>query len=98
MEKQTGVYMLLCGDGSLYTGWTNDLGRRLREHSAGRGGKYTASHRPVRLVYFEPLADRCAALRREAAIKRLPRAEKLELLRSEANAAPSFFSENKLQS
>ena len=73
------VYLLRCGDGSLYTGCTNDLARRLRAHQSGRGAKYTRSRLPVELVYREEAEDRSAALRREAAIKRLTRAEKLAL-------------------
>ena len=74
------VYILRCGDGSLYTGCTNDLPRRLRAHQSGRGAKYTRSRLPVELIYQEPAADRSAALRREAAIKRMPRRQKLALL------------------
>ncbi len=74
------VYILRCGDGSLYTGITLDLQRRLRAHSSGRGARYTRSHLPVELVYYEPASDRSAALRREAAIKALPRMEKLRLM------------------
>ena len=74
------VYLLRCGDGSLYTGVTNDLSRPLAAHQAGRGAKYTRSRLPVELVYQEMLPDRSAALRREAAIKRLPRTGKLALL------------------
>ncbi|MCD7902692.1 MAG: GIY-YIG nuclease family protein [Oscillospiraceae bacterium] len=79
------TYILRCGDGSLYTGWTNDLEQRIRAHSAGHGGKYTSSHLPVELIWYEPCADRSAAMRREAAIKRMSRAEKLALIQS-ANA------------
>ncbi|HEY6807859.1 MAG TPA: GIY-YIG nuclease family protein [Gemmatimonadales bacterium] len=75
------VYMLRCRDGSLYTGVTNDLPRRLAAHRAGWGSAYVRSRLPVRVVYREPQRDRSAALRREAAIKRLPRAAKLALLR-----------------
>lgn len=74
------VYMLCCKDGTLYTGCTNDLDRRLRAHQSGQGAKYTKSRRPVRLVYQEAAEDRSAALRREAAIKRLSRQEKLKLM------------------
>lgn len=74
------VYLLRCRDGSLYTGITNDLPRRLAYHRAGRASAYTRSRRPVRLAYREAQPDRAAALRREAAIKRLTRAEKLALL------------------
>lgn len=77
------VYMLRCGDGSLYTGSTTDVARRLREHQSGKGAKYTRSHPPVTLAYTEPAADRSAAFRREAAIKRLSRAEKWKLLEKE---------------
>lgn len=75
------VYILRCGDGTLYTGCTNDLARRLAAHSAGRGAKYTRARLPVALVYQEPAADRSQALRREAAIKALSRAQKLALIR-----------------
>ncbi|HET6437724.1 MAG TPA: GIY-YIG nuclease family protein [Anaeromyxobacter sp.] len=73
------VYVLRCADGTLYTGATNDLGRRLEQHQAGRGARYTRARLPVALHYFEGARDRGAALRREAALKRLPRAEKLRL-------------------
>ena len=73
------IYMLRCGDGSLYTGITNDLTKRLAAHRAGTGARYTRARLPVRLVYREARATRGSALRREAAIKRLPRAAKLAL-------------------
>ena len=75
-------YMLRCSDGSLYTGWTNDLERRLRAHQAGKGGKYTRSRLPVELVYREEFETREAAMSREWHLKRLPRAKKLALLRA----------------
>ncbi len=74
------VYLLCCRDGSLYTGATNDLARRLAAHACGKGGRYTRSRLPVALVHDEPARDRGAALRREAELKRLTRAEKLALL------------------
>lgn len=74
------TYILRCGDGSLYTGWTNDLKRRLAAHNAGRGGKYTRSHRPVTLAYYETFSTREEAMHREAAIKQLSRQEKLALI------------------
>jgi putative endonuclease len=74
------VYLLRCGDGSLYAGATNDLAARLARHVAGKGARYTRARLPVALVYREPAADRSAALRREAALKRLRRAEKLALV------------------
>ena len=70
------VYILECRDHSFYVGITNDLERRVREHDAGTGGKYTRSHRPVRLVHQEALKTKSAALIREAVIKRLTRKEK----------------------
>lgn len=74
------TYILRCADGSLYTGWTNDLRRRLAAHQAGKGGKYTRSHLPVELVYFESFATAHEAMSREAAIKRLTRQQKLALI------------------
>ena len=73
-----GVYILRCADGTLYTGCTNDLQRRLRAHG-NQQVKYTRCRLPVALAYFEAAADRSAALRREAAIKRLARRAKLAL-------------------
>ena len=74
------VYMLRCGDGSLYTGSTTDVERRLREHQGGTGARYTRSRPPVTLAYAEEAPDRSAAQRREAAIKKLTRAQKLKLI------------------
>ncbi len=74
--------MLRCRDGSLYTGITNDLPRRLVWHRAGTASAYTRARRPVRLVYQERQPDRSAALRREAAVRRLSRVEKLALVRA----------------
>ncbi len=73
-------YILECVDGSFYTGWSTDPQRRCREHNAGRGSRYTRSHRPVRLVYIEELPDRTSAMRREVQIKRLPHAKKARLV------------------
>ena len=70
------VYILECADGSLYTGMTNHLTRRLAAHNAGKGAKYTKTRRPVRLRYSEELENRSLALRREAAIKKLSHAQK----------------------
>ncbi len=69
-----------CGDGTLYTGCTNDLARRIKAHQEGKGAKYIRSRLPVELAYFEPAAGKSQALRREAAIKRLSRREKLALV------------------
>lgn len=75
------VYVLRCGDGSLYTGWTVDLAARLRRHAAGTASRYTASRLPVTLAAARELPDRSAAMREEARIKRLPRPRKLDLVR-----------------
>jgi putative endonuclease len=74
------VYLLRCRDGSLYCGWTSDLDRRLAAHRSGRGSRYTASRLPVSLALAQPMADRGAARREEARIKRLTRTEKLALV------------------
>lgn len=74
------TYILRCADGSLYTGWTSDLERRLRAHNAGTASKYTRPRRPVELVYAEPHSDKRAAMRREWEIKHLPREQKLLFL------------------
>ncbi len=76
------VYLLRCADGTLYAGATNDIERRLARHAAGKGAAYTRARLPLALVYTEPAADRSAALRREAAIKRLNRRQKLALAAS----------------
>ena len=75
------LYIVVCSDGSLYTGYTTDPKRRLREHNSGRGSKYTRSRRPVSLAFLERAADRRSALRLEARIKKLARSEKLDLCR-----------------
>ena len=77
------VYMLRCGDGSLYTGWSTDVQRRLARHRAGTASRYTASRLPVELVLARAMADRGAAMREEARIKRLDRRSKLALIASE---------------
>lgn len=79
MRPVAWVYMLRCADGSLYTGWTNDLERRLARHAAGKASRYTASRLPVVLAASWPMPDRGAAMREEARIKRLSRPQKLIL-------------------
>ena len=74
------VYLLRCGDHSLYCGWTTDIQRRLGAHRAGTASRYTRSRSPIELAAVVPVADRSAALREEARIKRLPRAAKLQLI------------------
>ena len=75
------TYILRCADGTLYTGWTNDLEKRLSAHNAGTGAKYTRTRRPVELLYYEAHADKADAMRREYAIKQLTRTQKLALIR-----------------
>lgn len=79
--KKCFVYMVECRDGSLYTGWTTDVEERIKTHNEGTGAKYTRSRLPVRLVYFEEVDSRSAALKREAAIKKLTREKKLKLIK-----------------
>ena len=76
------VYIVRCSDDTLYTGITNDLDKRLKAHNGGTGAKYTKARGPVVLVYAETAADRSAASKREYAIKKLSRAEKLVLISS----------------
>ncbi len=78
-EKQWQVYLLRCADDTLYTGIALDVAKRAAAHNAGRGAKYTRSRRPVTVLYTEGCAGKSAALQREAAIKKLPRAQKLAL-------------------
>lgn len=74
------TYILRCADGTLYTGWTNNLEKRLAAHNAGIAAKYTKSRRPVELTYFEEFETKEEAMSREWHIKKLTRAEKLELI------------------
>lgn len=73
------TYIVRCADGTLYTGWTNDLTKRLNAHNVGKGAKYTSSRRPVELVYAEEHPDKITAMQREYAIKQLTRKEKEQL-------------------
>jgi predicted GIY-YIG superfamily endonuclease len=79
--KPWTVYILRCADGTLYTGITNDLAHRLKQHNAGRASRYTRARLPVQALHKEPAASRSAALKREAAIKRQSRRAKLALVR-----------------
>jgi putative endonuclease len=74
------TYIVECSDGSLYTGWTNHLKKRMQAHNMGKGAKYTRARRPVKLVYHEQFATKQAAMKREAQIKKLTRKEKLLLI------------------
>ena len=76
------TYMVRCKDGSLYTGWTNCLEKRLACHNAGKGAKYTKSRLPVELVYYETFEKKEEAMRREWQIKQMNRKEKMNLIQS----------------
>ena len=82
------VYILECRDGSFYTGWTNDIDKRLKAHNAGTASKYTRGRTPVKLVYFESLTTREQALSREAQIKKLKKNDKLALIKANENGRP----------
>ncbi len=79
-DKTYRVYILRCADGSLYTGITNDIEKRLRAHNNGTAARYTRGRGPVELVYTETVTDKPAALRRELQIKALTREQKLQLI------------------
>jgi putative endonuclease len=88
IQSDAWVYMLRCADGSLYTGWSTDVRRRLAAHRSGKASRYTASRLPVELALALPMADRTAARREEARIKQLDRAAKLALI-ARASQPPS---------
>lgn len=73
-------YILECADGTYYTGWTTDPERRLKQHNKGTGAKYTSTRRPVKLVYLESQKNRAEAMKREFAIKKMRRAQKIKLV------------------
>lgn len=75
------VYILQCSDGSFYTGYTNDVEKRFEKHKLGRGGKYTRSHKPLKIVYTEKLQTKIDALKREREIKSWSRRKKITLLK-----------------
>ena len=85
MDNKPCVYILLCKDGTLYTGWTNDFEKRLQAHNSGKGAKYTRGRGPVEPVYLEYCEDKVVATKREAAIKKLPLKKKQLLLSSSSN-------------
>lgn len=86
MCKPAFAYLLKCADGSLYAGWTFDPSARLAAHNGGTGAKYTRARRPVELAYLERCDDKRTAMQREAALKRMTRAQKLALVN--ANLPP----------
>ena len=80
------TYIVKCRDGSLYTGWTNNIEKRIEAHNAGKGAKYTKSRRPVTLVYYEEFATKQEAMKREYAIKHMKRKEKEKVIGDRANS------------
>ena len=82
------VYVLLCSDGSFYTGYTKDLDARTRRHQNGNGAKYTRTHKPQKLAYFELFGSRSEAMRREKEIKKLSHQQKLALVDSQTRKQP----------
>lgn len=80
-DRMMYVYILKCADGTLYTGYTSNMERRLKEHRAGNGARYTRTRTPVKLVYFESHETRRLAMQREASIKTFTRAKKLMLIK-----------------
>lgn len=75
------TYMVRCKDGTIYTGWTTMLERRISEHNSGKGAKYTKSRRPVELIYYEENPSKQQAMRRECEIKKMTRKQKMELVK-----------------
>ncbi len=91
-KGQWSLYILRCADGSLYTGITNDLERRVQEHNMGSGAKYTRSRRPVVLEYSETHGDRSDASKREYAVKRMTRQQKRRLIQASSSSGRSGLS------
>ena len=89
-EERAYVYMVRCAGGQLYTGWTNDPGARLQAHKSGRGARYTRARGAAAFAYVERCADKRSALRREAALKKLPKAQKELLCRAWSAAGGPF--------
>ena len=81
MKKKDCVYILECNDGTLYTGWTNDIDKRFKAHNDGKGAKYTKGRRPLKLVYLEELETKSEALKRENKIKKMTKDQKRQLIK-----------------
>ncbi|MCI6120464.1 GIY-YIG nuclease family protein [Bariatricus sp. SGI.161] len=79
------TYIVRCKDGTLYTGWTNDIEKRIKAHNEGKGAKYTKSRRPVKLVYYEEFQTKEEAMKREYAIKHMRRKEKEKIIGDRVN-------------
>ena len=87
-------YMIRCKDGSLYTGWTNNLEKRFRNHCEGKGAKYTRGRGPLELVYYEVFEDKKDAMKREYAIKQLKKSEKEKLINYKSDKNLTNFEKN----
>ena len=81
MKKKDCVYILECNDGTLYTGWTNDIDKRFKAHNDGKGAKYTKGRRPLKLVYLEELETKSEALKRENKKKKMTKDKKRQLIK-----------------
>mgnify|MGYP002068819670 CR=1 FL=1 len=81
MDLRNYTYMVECSDGSLYTGWTNCIEKRLKDHNSGKGARFTRGRGPVKLRYLEISDTKSEAMKREAAIKKLNHAQKIQLIR-----------------
>ena len=81
-QQNNYVYIVRCSDQTLYTGWTNQLEKRIEAHNAGKGAKYTKARLPVEIIYHEEYPTKEEAMRREAAIKKLTRKQKIELIKN----------------
>lgn len=84
MENKNYTYIVRCSDGTLYTGWTNHLDRRIKAHNSGSGAKYTKTRTPVELVYYEEYEEKREAMRREYEIKQMTRKEKERLIQKQS--------------
>ncbi len=84
------TYVLLCKDGSLYTGYTKNVDKRIKLHIKGKGARYTRLHKPERLVYIEELNSRAEAMKRERTIKRLGHKQKLQLAKPKSKGKQQF--------
>lgn len=83
MNQKCYVYIVQCQDGSYYTGWTNQLEKRIKAHNNGKGAKYTKARRPVKLIYYETYSNKREAMKREYEIKKLTRKQKEKLINHE---------------
>lgn len=93
MKDTAYTYIVECADGTLYTGWTNQLEERIKCHNEGKGAKYTRARLPVRLVYYEVFATKQEAMKREYAIKQLSREDKLRLIKDRKYAMENGIEE-----